>query len=85
MAIDLSTCVDAWDIPKVRDRIRENGSVFRTRGAGEAPAINIKDAVFNSVVLKPALAAMAAGPRDEIGSVKLFTIAEAERVFLVDI
>ena len=85
MAIDLSTCVDAWDVPKVRERLRENGSVFRTRGAGDVPAINVKDAVFNNFVLKPALAAMAAGPRDEKGIVKLFTIAEAERVFLVGI
>ena len=82
MAIDLSSCIEKWDVPEVRERIRENWSVFRTKGAGSAPAINIKDAVFNRQVLKPALVAMRAGPRDNKGFVHLFTIAEAERVFL---
>ena len=77
--VSLEGLADQWDLSKeLRRRIRNNGSIFLTRGEGKVPTINIKDACFNAHALQPALRLMASAPRDEFGAVKLFTIAAAE-------
>ena len=86
MAVSLQHVPDAWDgVVELRRRVRESGTIFRTKGEGTVPDINIKDAILNKDVIKPVLRAMAnaaASTRDE-GGCRLFTIGEAEGAFLV--
>ena len=84
MAVSLKGVPEAWDnLPELRTRVRDQGTIFRATKEGSVPDINIKDACLNADVIKPVLRAMAASPRDMIvGGCLLFTIAAAETALL---
>ena len=79
----MSSVAKAWDaVPELRRRLRATGSIFVSSGQGSVPDINIKNASLNRDAIEPALRAMTMAPRDEMGAVKLFTIAAAQEAFL---
>ena len=79
MAVSLSAVPEQWDAnASVRRAFRSTGSIFVSTGDSGVPDINIKNAAKNRRAIEPALKAMTAAPRDEIGGCRLFTIAVAE-------